>query len=257
MEKKKVIAEIIKGNLVLKQSLCEALELTDVSAPRIAAAGAGGKTTTLKRLAAEYVKNGCKPVVTTTTHIFKEDSPLFLEDPSMEEIVHLLEEKGCVFAGSRAGNGKMKRLSDNILEAVLKLPNPVLIEADGAKMLPIKFPADHEPVILPEITHLLSVYGLDAVGRKIKEVCFRSELMADFLKKSTEDILTAEDIARLAQSDSAGRKGLEKGMRYTVILNKADTLDRCHTALKIWESMEHKKEIKVVVTAGNVSENGV
>lgn len=252
-----MIAEIVNGNLVFRQSLCEALELTDVSAPRIAAVGAGGKTTTLKRLAAEYVENGYKPVVTTTTHMFKEDSPLFLEDPSMEEILRLLEQKDCVFVGSKAGNGKLKRLSDNILEAVLKLPNPVLIEADGAKMLPVKFPADHEPVVLPEITHILSVYGLDAVDRRIGEVCFRSELMADFLKKSTEDILTAEDIAMLAQSDLAGRKGLEKGMRYTVILNKADTQARRNAALKVWESMGHKKEIKVVVSARNVSENGV
>ncbi len=244
-----MIAEIVNGNMVLKQSFNEAMELTDVSAPRIAAVGAGGKTTILKRLAAEYAEMGCKPIVTTTTHMFKEDSSLFLEDPSVEDICTLLAKEGCAFAGGKAGNGKIKILSGQVLDTILKLQNPILIEADGAKRLPIKFPAVHEPVILPQTTHVLSVYGLDALGRKIGEACFRPELMAEFLKKSTEDILTAKDIAILAQSAQAGRKGVEKGMQYTLILNKADTPEQCSTALKIWEAMDHKKGLKVVVTA--------
>lgn len=249
-----MIAEIVNGNLVLKQSLCEALGAADAIAPRIAAVGAGGKTTTLKRLAAEYAKMGCRPIVTTTTHMFREDSPFFLEDPSVQEILNLLEKKGCVFAGAKAGNGKIKMLPNPVLEAVLKLPNPVLIEADGAKRLPAKFPADHEPVILPQTTHVLSVYGLDALGKRISESCFRPELLADFLKKPPEDILTAGDIASLAQSDQAGKKGVEKSMEYIVILNKADTPERCSAALKIWETMEHKDRTKVIVTAWGIQE---
>lgn len=244
-----MIAEIVNRKLVFRHSLCEVLELTNETTPRIAAVGGGGKTTTLKRLAAEYSEMGRCPIVTTTTHMFMEDSPLFLEDPSVQEIQSLLKKEGCVFAGAKAGNGKIKILSNQVLNAVLNLPNPVLIESDGAKRLPAKFPADHEPVILSQTTHVLSVYGLDAIGRKIRETCFRPELMADFLEKSPEDTLTARDIAMLAQSDQAGRKGVEEGMRYTVILNKADTTDRCGAALKIWEAMEHKKEIKVIVTA--------
>lgn len=242
------LSEITEGKLVLKQSLLEALNLTETAAPRIAAAGAGGKTTTLKRLAAEYADTGKKPVVTTTTHMFKEDLPFFLENPSLEELLAVLDKEGCVFAGEKAENGKIKRLSADVLEAVLKLPNPVLIEADGAKMLPAKFPADHEPVFLPQTTHVLYVCGMDAPGRKIKEVCFRPELMAAFLKKSPEDILTPRDIAALLQSEQGGRKGVELGMQYAVILNKADTKERRDTALRIWEAMEMKGNMKVVVT---------
>lgn len=243
-----MVAEIVNGNLVLKKSLCEALELTDVSAPRISAVGAGGKTTTLKRLALEYREMGRRPIVTTTTHMAWEASPLFLADPSVEAILALLEKEGCVFAGKKAENGKIKILPPQILEAVLKLENPVLIEADGAKRLPAKFPAAHEPVLLPQTTHVLSVYGLDALGRKIEDVCFRPELMAEFLNKSMAGILTARDIARLAQSDLAGRKCVEDGMSYSMILNKADTPDRRKAAQEIWESMENKR-IKIVVTA--------
>lgn len=246
-----MIAEIVNGSLILKQSLLEALNLMEISAPRISAVGAGGKTTTLKRLAAEYTEMGRRPIVITTTHMLREHSPLFMVDPAIEEILALLEKEGCVFAGGKAENGKIKMLPDSVSDAVLKLPNPVLIEADGAKRLPVKFPADHEPVLLPHTTHVLSVYGMDALGKRIKEVCFRPELMADFLTKSTEDILTARDIAMLAQSAYAGRKGIKKKMHYTVVLNKADTSGGCRSALEIWEWMEHKKDIKVVVTAQN------
>lgn len=243
-----MIAEIVKGNLILRKSLCEALEIADVSAPRIAAVGAGGKTTTLKRLASEYRKMGRRPIVTTTTHMAWEDSPLFLADPSVEAILTLLEKEGCVFAGGKAENGKIKILPGQILDAVLKLHNPVLIEADGAKRLPAKFPAAHEPVILPQTSHVLSVYGLDALEGRIKEVCFRSELMADFLNKSAEDTLTARDIAMLAQSELAGRKCVENRMCYSIILNKADTPDRRKAAQKIWEYMAYNS-IKIIVTA--------
>lgn len=244
-----MIAEIVNGSLVQKQSLLEALDLMEISVPRIAAAGAGGKTTVLKGLAAEYTEMGRKPVVTTTTHMFREDSPLFLEEPSVEDILALLDKEGCAFAGGKAKNGKIKILPANVLNAILKLPNPVLYEADGARMLPVKFPADHEPVILPQTTQVLYLYGMDAIGQKIKEVCFRPELTADFLKRSPGDILTPQDIAILAQSVQAGKKGVGKEMRYAVILNKADTPYRCGLALEIWKSMEHKKETKVIITS--------
>ena len=248
-ERREMIAEIINGKLISKDSLLEALELTKTHTPRIAAAGAGGKTTTLKRLAGEYRQTGQKLIVTTTTHMFREDSPLFLEDPSVDEILSLLDKEGCVFAGARAKNGKIKILPADVLDAILQLPNPVLIEADGAKRLPAKFPAGHEPVFLPQTTHVLYVFGMDAPGRKIGEACFRPELMADFLGKSPEDILTPLDIAALAQSGQAGRKGVGAGMRYALILNKADTLDRRNMALEIWKSMEHRGETKVIVTS--------
>ncbi len=38
-------------------------------------------------------------------------------------------------------------------------------------------------------------------------------------------------------------------MHYAVILNKADTKERRDTALRIWEAMEMKGNMKVVVTA--------
>lgn len=63
-------------------SLTQALKLEKENlrerCPVISTVGAGGKTTTLHRLADEYVCVGVPVLVTTTTHIMKEDREWFL-----------------------------------------------------------------------------------------------------------------------------------------------------------------------------------
>ena len=61
------------------------------------------------------------------------------------------------------------KLPDDGFEKLMELAGkiPVLIEADGAKRRPLKVPAEHEPVIPEMTTHVLSVYGLDSIGKKI------------------------------------------------------------------------------------------
>ena len=125
----------------------------------------------------------------------------------------------------------------------------MLIEADGAKRMPLKVPADHEPVILPQTTHVLSVYGLDAVGRPLEEVCFRQKEAEALLEKKGTEQVTPGDIAFLAVSEQGGRKGCPSKASYTVILNKADTPDRRETALAICGLLKVKGVDRVLVTS--------
>ena len=77
------------------------------------------------------------------------------------------------------------------------LPNIVLVEADGAKRLPIKIPREGEPVI-PENTDICIVcMGIDAVGKKISEKCFRYERAAEIFGWDEDHILSEEDAARI------------------------------------------------------------
>ena len=61
--------------------LCEADSFLSVvkpdytECPMIAAVGAGGKTSTLRRLAEEYALMGKKAIVLTTTHMREETTP--------------------------------------------------------------------------------------------------------------------------------------------------------------------------------------
>ena len=247
-------------------SLRQALKLEEEELrgqrPVVSAVGAGGKTTTLHRLADEYVWAGVPVLVTTTTHIMKEDREWFLSGFPEEKIEEQLQKAGQAWVGEPAPGGKLGRLPDAALEKLLKweIPDrkdpengrrrkvPVLIEADGAKRLPAKVPAEHEPVILPCTTHVLSVYGLDSVGKKIEDTVFRPELAEILLKKKRTECVTEEDIARLAASDLAGRKGCPRTAVYTVVLNKADDAKSRKTALAVCRLLGDRGIRQVIVT---------
>lgn len=217
--------------------------------PVISVVGSGGKTTLLHRLADEYSFLGISTAVTTTTHIWKEDSPFFLENPSMDQILDCLQQYRQVWAGTAGREGKLAGLPPEMLGRLLEKGFPVLIEADGSRRLPAKVPAEHEPVIIPCSTHVVYVCGLDCLGKKIRDVVFRPELAAQMLDKTAADPVTKEDIAELAVSVQAGRKGCPENAVYTVVLNKADNEERIRDALDICRKIKQKGISRVLVTS--------
>lgn len=184
--------------------------------------GGGGKTTTMSRLLNEYQECGVPAIITTTTHIQKLEDVWFLGEPSIEKVQQMIREYGKVWMGEITEKGKLKGFSSEFLEEVLKLGYTVFIEADGARKLPCKAPGPKEPVYVPETSVVLSVYGMDAIGKKIVDTCFRPELVSTILGKSEEDVLSPHDIAVLAFDACGGRKNITDRMDYQVILNKAD-----------------------------------
>lgn len=260
-----MIKKYIKGKLIEYSSLLEALnlELAQLESaypkvqiegqkrrnPVISVIGAGGKTTTITRLAFEYRKRHIPVIVTTTTHMKIEDAPWFLLEPSIEKAVEVLNQEGMVWAGIPTEDGKMKAPPDWFLAQLLQCGCPVLIEADGAKRLPMKAPAEHEPVLLKETTHVLNICGLDAVGSPFQEVCFRPALAAGILGKQITDRVCPEDILNLALSAKAGKKGITPDMKYSIILNKADTREREHMAATICSQAVMQGMAELLVTA--------
>ena len=216
--------------------------------PVVSAVGAGGKTSLLKSLAREYAGQGRKVIGTTTTHMMAESHPWFLLEPSEEKMRRILDRYGQVWVGTPALQGKMQGVSAAFMETIWNMKLPVLVEADGARRLPLKVPGEREPVILPETTHFLSVYGLDAVGRPLEEICFRPERAAYLLGKNMTEPVTARDIAVLAASGEAGRKGCPEGAVYTVVLNKADDPGRRACALEICRMLKEAGVSRVLVT---------
>ena len=236
------------GRLCEVSSLRQAAGLTGIPSPVVSAAGAGGKTSAIRRLAQEYIESGQRVIVTTTTHMMVEDRPWFLLEPSAEKMGELLAAYGQAWVGTPAPGGKMQGVPCEFLDKIWKMGLPVLIEADGARKLPLKVPGEQEPVIRPETTHVLSVYGLDAVGQRIEDVCFRPERAAELLDKKITERVTAEDIAFLAASDRAGRKGCPPEAVYTVVLNKADDRKRRECALEICGLLCGKEIGNVIVS---------
>ena len=235
--------------------LCEADSFLSVvkpdytECPMIAAVGAGGKTSTLRRLAEEYALMGKKAIVLTTTHMREETTPwscvaeeeewISKGNELIERVKECLEQYGQAWIGARAKKGKMSCVPELILAEIESWNVPLLVEAPG----------EQEPVLLPQTTYVFSVYGMDALDQKLEEICFRSEKAAELLGKQPEDQVTEEDIIKLACHEQGGRKGCPKQAEYIVVLNKADTKERRDRACKIAKCLYENGIKNIFVTS--------
>lgn len=160
----------------------------------IAVVGSGGKTTRIKRLAEQYRNQGKRVLITTSTHMFIEEDTLLTDDAGT--IILALKEKSCVMAGVPDGK-KIKALSKETFDEVCLHADVVLVEADGSKCLPLKYPNATEPVIPNNTDEIVVVCGLNAIGQKAKDVCHRLELVKACLGIADETMITASHVQRL------------------------------------------------------------
>lgn len=140
----------------------------------VAFVGAGGKTSTMARLARELVALGWRVLVTTTTRVAAEELSMFTascSEISGAALGRLLEEKRCVFWYSRTAGEKVYGIAVDSAADLLRDvgADALLIEADGARRMPIKAPYAHEPVVPPETTLVVNVVGFGAFGQPLDD----------------------------------------------------------------------------------------
>ena len=160
----------------------------------IAVVGSGGKTTLIKKLTEQYRGEGKSVFVTTTTHMFIEEDTLLTDDADV--IIGVLQETGYAMAGIAEGT-KMKSLSKETFDRVCNYADVVLVEADGSKRLPLKYPNATEPVIPENTDEIIVVCGLNAIGQPAKAVCHRLELVKACLGIEDDTQITPEHIQKL------------------------------------------------------------
>ncbi|WP_458408242.1 selenium cofactor biosynthesis protein YqeC [Anaerotignum sp.] len=158
--------------------------------------GAGGKTSLIRKYADQYRAEGKKVFVTTTTHMFIEEDTLLTDDSA--EIIRVLEKTGYAMAGIPDGR-KITALSEEAYRSVCSYADVVLVEADGSKHMPIKFPNEKEPVIPANVDEIVIVCGLHAIGKKAEEVSHRLELVKQCLNIENDTTITASHIQKLVQ----------------------------------------------------------
>ncbi len=161
-----------------------------------AVVGAGGKTSLIKRYAKKYQAQGKKVFVTTSTRMFIEEHTLLTDDADV--IIRELKEKGYAMAGIPEGQ-KIKALSEETYRAVCAEADAVLVEADGSKHMPVKFPAEYEPIIDELADEIIIVCGLHALGKPAKDVCHRLELVKQCLHIKDDTIIQAEHVQQLVR----------------------------------------------------------
>lgn len=206
----------------------EALDLRLNEKNIISFVGGGGKSTSMDSLAKELKSIGKKVLVTTTTMLFYHEHSECDEFVlgSLPNIYNPLEASITLLGSSTVENQLGTKIRGLNLEEIEEISNRdifdiILIEADGARLKPIKAPGDHEPVVAKNSTMTIGVIGLDSIGKELKEEnVHRPEILASLLEVEQPHIIDEDDIVRLVLHD----KGLFKGSygRKVLFLNKAD-----------------------------------
>lgn len=212
-------------------SLADALGLGDTGITSVV--GAGGKTTTVFRLATELAARGRTVVVTTTTK-FGTDQ---LTGPMVEvagavngaeRVRATLQTDGPVVVAvdHREGTkafGVPPAMIDRLRVGGMggyPPPDHVLVEADGARRRSLKAPADYEPVVSRQTDLVVAVMGLSALGGTVAEVCHRPEQVSALTGRGPAETVRPADVAAIARSARGAGQGVPTGSRLAVVLSQ-------------------------------------
>lgn len=186
--------------------------------------GGGGKTSIMYELAAKLTSLGRKVLVLTSTHIYQPAPEVYA---ASEAAAQKLWQEGsfAVIGTIERDTNKLTAPCAALYSALRRQADIVLCEADGAKHLPCKVPAAHEPALLKECDIVLAVCGLDALDKPLAEVVFRTQLAAALLDVHEKTLLTAPLLARILTDEQVARKNV--GSReYYVVLNKCELVTK-------------------------------
>jgi len=194
--------------------------------------GGGGKTSLMFALAADLPG---RVVMTTTTRMFAsqmEQAAAVVYESDLAALDEALAtHQICLVAGCVEGD-KVIGVDPALPGRLLTRPdvNFVLVEADGSRMLPVKAPAVHEPVIPPGTTLLVPMAGLDALEGPIDEVAHRPEQIKAITNEEgylvIDGHLTAAGLAQALAHPLGGLKNAPEGARIIPVLNKVETAER-------------------------------
>ena len=198
--------------------------------------GGGGKTTLLYEMAGFAVRNGQKVLVTTTTHIYC--PPKTWRDRTFEDVERSFAAgRAAVIGSSCRDPEKLAMPEETLFQKACAGADLTLIEADGAKHLPCKAPAEHEPVLLPCSDLVIGVTGLSALGQQLKQVCFRPETAAELLGCSMDHRIREEELARLIAAKAGQQKGMD-GRSFYAVLHQYEEKEHRTAAWKIAERLQ-------------------
>ena len=199
-----------------QNTITEALQLRLPEHAVISVVGAGGKTSLIFAWAHELAAAGKNVVITTTTHMYR---PERMEEDGIRIVVSDDPERP----------DKVSAPPAEVLDSLRDTADVVLIEADGSRRMPLKWPADREPVI-PDYTDVtVCVAGLSALGRRTADVVYNAEGLPDVLKRETADM-------NLIHAIVSSRDGGQKGVRgdFRVFMNQVDDdIDRLAAAYRM------------------------
>lgn len=213
------------------------IEFLELHLPEmVAVVGSGGKTSFMFGLAGAMEHQGAKVITTTTTKIFvpnPDQSPAIVLSSELgvllAKVQTALESHGHVtMALSQNADNKLIGLPPELIDHIYAEVDAdlVLIEADGARGLPLKGPGPGEPVIPAEAGLVVPMVGLGGLGRPMGEdTVFRPERFAKLTGLTLGDPITAESIAAVMFHRHGLCRDVPERARIIPFLNQADLVD--------------------------------
>lgn len=197
--------------------------------------GSGGKTTLLYTLAEELRRQG-SVILCTSTKIRVPDRYPVLTEGDETTIRLALRQHGVVCVGTPYPPEKLSA-PQLPFPVLADLADYVLVEADGAHMLPLKAHADYEPVIPAGTVQTVLVVGMDGLGKPVGEVCHRPARYAQLAAVTTDTPVTPAMAARVIRAENLADR---------VYLNKVETDDMLDAARAL------ARELTCPVIAGSL-----
>ena len=225
--------------------------------------GAGGKTTTMFALAHELERSRLKVITTTTAKIgapSSEQTPCFIVESERERLLPRVSEAlrrhaHVTVACSAYAQDKYGGVPAGWIKDLRDLPQvfAVLVEADGARKLPLKAPRPGEPIIPPDTTLLVACAGMTGIGSPLDEahVC-RSEQFARLSGRPPGAIVEPSDVARVLGDPEGGLKDLPAGARAVALLNQVGDPQQQSIAQEVAQALHRRRvfdEVLIGATA--------
>ncbi len=221
--------------------------------------GAGGKTTTMYRLAKELRDEGCKVLVTTTTKIIKPTKPhidrLFLVD----ELQPLLDVCGAILPpaiiGAGCGVNQRGELKGMPLAWLDRLNqdaslDAILVEADGAESCLLEIPAAGEAGIPQSCQTTLWIVAVKVLGKPLSEAwVHRAARARDLLDLPTDSSVSEDILIQLLQHRDGCLKAIPSSSRKIAIINQADSPAEMAAAQALGEKLQRQGFARVVITS--------
>ncbi|MBN2555207.1 MAG: putative selenium-dependent hydroxylase accessory protein YqeC [Anaerolineales bacterium] len=221
----------------------------------IALTGAGGKSSSMARIAQEL--KGISPVILTTStklldtqHTLAEKHCIIRARQDLQELPRWLEEAdSIVITGPHSAEdpkwlGLDEACLKDLRDYCSKRPAVLAIEADGARGRSLKAPAEHEPAVPDWVDLVVPLVGLDVVGKPLNAAnVHRVRQAAAVLGLPPDMRIEPRHIVEFLRHPEGAKRGVPRGAAVRVLLNKSETPGRLASGRVIAKAMMTDPEV--------------
>lgn len=246
--------------------LSTALRINGLS--KVAFVGAGGKTSAMFILGRHLLEDKPAPpsvLISTTTHLglfqaVNADRHIIVKN--RQDLLSLQAKfpLGVIMVTSESASDEDFRVAGIPQDDMLALADlhhiPLLIEADGARMLPLKAPAEYEPVIPSFVDTVVVLAGLSAMGKPLcAEWVHRPERFAELSGLAIGDIITPPALLQVLMHPMGGLKNIPPQSRRVVLFNQAESEELQSVTQKMSDTLLEKYQAVIVGAFSQRAEN--